>query len=49
MSTLNVNKRASIASVDSKMKNHSNDPYVLKKLKAAKKLINKHGLPKELK
>jgi hypothetical protein len=30
------------------LKDYSNDPFVVKKLEAAKKTLEKYGLPKEL-
>ena len=49
MATLAIKKTVHNATVDKKIKDHSKDPFVQKKLEAAKKLINKYGLPKALK
>jgi len=49
MATIAIRKRAHLATVDKKISDHSNDPFVVKKVKAAKKLVNKYGLPKGLK
>lgn len=48
MATLQVKKNGKIASIDPKLKDRSKDPFVLKKVEAAKELIKKFGLPKEL-
>jgi hypothetical protein len=37
------------ATVDKTIRDHSKDPFVVKKNKAAKKLLDKYGLPKGLK
>jgi hypothetical protein len=49
METIAIKKTSNYISVDKKIKDHSNDPFVQKKVRAAKKLISKYGLPKKLK
>ena len=49
MATIAIRKRAHLPAVGKKIKDHSNDPFVVKKVKASKKLVNKYGLPKGLK
>ena len=31
--------------IDNNLKNHDNDPYVLKKVEKARQMVNKYGLP----
>jgi hypothetical protein len=42
-------KKQNIISVDKKIKDHSNDPFVVKKVKSAKRLLAKDGLLKKIK
>ncbi len=49
MAPLASKKRTLVTTVDKKIKDHSNDVFVQKKLGAAKKLIDKYGLPKSIK
>jgi hypothetical protein len=49
MPTIATGKRVNHVTVDKKIKDHSEDPFVVKKLESAKKLINKYGLPRRLK
>ncbi len=34
--------------VNPDMKDHGNDPFIIKKVEASKKVIQKYGLPKKL-
>lgn len=48
MDTIAIKKQNRIA-VDKKIKDHSNDPFVVKKVKSAKRLLEKDGLLKKIK
>jgi hypothetical protein len=48
METTTLKKRKKI-SVDKKIKDHSNDPFVVKKINSAKRLLEKKGLLKKIK
>jgi hypothetical protein len=48
METIALKKQNSI-SVDKKIKDHTNDPFVVKKVKSAKRLLEKHSLLKKIK
>jgi len=49
MATLKLKKDGKLAAIDTTLKDHSNDAFVVKKLASAKRLIKKFGLPKDLK
>ena len=49
MPAIQLNKNAKSATVDVRLKDHANDAFVVKKLEVAKTLIQKIGLPKNLK
>ena len=42
-----VNKSSKVV-ISNKVRDYGNDPYVIKKGKASKKFLEKHGFPEEL-
>ncbi len=43
-----INGERSKATVSEKVRDYSNDPYVVKKAKESKAFLDQHGFPKEL-
>jgi hypothetical protein len=49
MDSIAIKKNRRQPFIDKKIKDHSTDPFVVKKILVAKQLINKYGLPRKLK
>ena len=49
MATTAIKKRVRDVTVDEKIRDHADDPFVAGKVESAKRLIRKYGLPKKMK